>query len=394
MRLDVIQALRGFAAYLVLIYHMRSVEETTSKDAGYNDPPVIDGIFENGYAGVDLFFVISGFIMVFVTARRPETLSTIKDFALARIFRIYPPWWLFATIMAIYMIMTHGVPVRPDLLAASEESSFSYLLKSYLLLPQENFPVLAVGWTLIHEMYFYFAFALILLAPRSLMPVWLVLWGLIVLGGALLGWSGRSAIDFPHLIFSPMTLEFIAGGLAAWLFVKGHNYFPAVCLGAGLIAMLACLQLHPYPTPFTLEWGRVLVFTLPCVLMVYGAAGVSGRVSGMTSKIWSALGDWSFAMYLSHILVIKTLERAMPVAANVLEHKLGAPDAIVSAFRLGQPGIADNIVFIALALICATVFAGLIYHFFEQPALRFLNRFRGRRESDKGKTRLIETTAP
>ena len=244
MRLDSIQALRGLAAYLVLIYHVRSLEGLSIKEMGSSESELVGGIFLNGYAGVDLFFVISGFIMVYVTASRPESLTTIKDFLLARIFRIFPPWWLFAGLMMTYLFVTYGVPWDSEALAATDISGSEHIFRSLFLLPQPNFPVLGVGWTLIHEMYFYVIFALLLLAPRKLLPAWLLLWALIVTGGALLGFTGAYARNFVELIFYTMTLEFIAGALAAWLFLKGIRFQPALCFLVGFVSFVVILHFH------------------------------------------------------------------------------------------------------------------------------------------------------
>ena len=393
MRLDSIQALRGLAAYLVLVYHVRALELLGISESGATEPALVGGLFKNGYAGVDLFFAISGFIMVYVTISRAETFSTVKDFLLARIFRIYPPWWLFAGLMCVYLVATYGVPWDTEALAREDMPGWNHIFRSFLLLPQPNFPVLGVGWTLVHEMYFYLVFALILLAPRKLLPAWLALWALVVTGGALLGWSGIYARNFVNLIFYPMTLEFIAGAITAWIFVKWGSFYPAIWLSLGLISLLLILIFYPAPTPFTLIWGRMLVFTLPCCLMIYGAAGLQHRLNGKAAKWMARLGDWSFGLYLSHMLTLSALRRLYPAVADVAETRFGLPKPIADVLRLGSPGILDNIFFLVTGILIATLVAAISYYLFEQPVLKFLSRFR-HKQRDRDKAHLAETAAP
>lgn len=379
MRLQSIQALRALAAYLVLLYHIRAQELMATGRLRDGKDALISGVFENGYAGVDLFFVISGFIMVFVSAGKPESLGTVKDFLIARIFRIFPPWWLFAGIMAVYLFISYGVPWDAKALAIHENTGPNHLIRSFFLLPQPNFPVLGVGWTLVHEIFFYAVFSLLLLAPRKLLPAWLGVWALFTLAGALSGFASPFASDFLHLIFHTMTLEFIAGAFAGWLYVSGIRWRPGLVLIFGGGLFIAVLWFSPYPTPFTLSWGRALIFTLPCVLMVYGAAGVAERFQGRIAGILARLGDYSYALYLSHILVLATLARALPYIGQQLTTRFGLPEPVASWLTLGSPGYGDNLVFIVVGIIACTIFSALAYHLFEQPVLKALSRFRRKR---------------
>ena len=374
MKLDAIQGLRALAAYLVLFYHILAQELRAASVLKTDDTPLIGGLFENGYAGVDLFFVISGFIMVFVTAKRPETLSTVKDFVVARIIRIYPPWWLFSGALALFYVFSKGSTWQPFSITPQGTNDVEYLVRSFLLLPQDNFPVLGVGWTLVHEMFFYVAFSVILLAPRKQVPIWLAIWALVTLFGALSGFASIFASDFLHLIFHTMTLEFIAGAFAGWLIVTGYVWRPGLIFTLGLVSFLVVLSIHPYPTPFTLQWGRMLSYTLPCVLLVYGAAGLNSRLDGPLSTVLARLGDYSFALYLSHALVLAAINKLFPVFANILQAKFGASESIANLFRLGRAGVADNIVFTVTCVIASTLVAALTYHLFEQPVLKVLSR--------------------
>ncbi|MAK60631.1 MAG: hypothetical protein CMK09_06605 [Ponticaulis sp.] len=394
MRLDLIQVLRAVAAYLVVFFHLHELERSGIEMAGGQEAGLIGGAFKNGWLGVDLFFVISGFIMVYVTHSRAPGLSTIKDFLLARVFRIYPVWWLFMGLMAAYYFFAHGAPFDAAIVERMGNNETTHIISSILLIPQLNFPILSVGWTLVHEVWFYIVFSLLLLLPRKFLWVGLLGWAIMVAAGSLAGFSSHHATDYLKLATSPLTLEFIAGAAMALAFVNGIRAYAALASGLGAAGLALILAFHPIHSPFTLEWGRVLVATLPCALLVYAAACSSERVKGPVYAVLRALGDWSFSLYLCHIMAMAAVRIILPIVANQGEAVLGLPTGSLDVFRLGTPGILDNIVFIFTALIAATCVAGLSFHLFERPVLKFLNaRFR-KRQPDKEKARLAETTAP
>ena len=222
-RLDSIQALRGIAALLVLLFH---TAEFQRQMAGENSPDIalVSGLWDRGWAGVDLFFIISGFIMVYVTRQTGRSVTDVRRFITSRVTRIYPLWWVCAGIMAIYFWIFYGMPAAPDRVAGPSEA-MTFAVKSFLLIPQEVPPLLGLGWTLIHEMFFYIVFAVLLFLPKRFLP-----W-------ALLGWAGVTVIaaqfaqtppyarSLAELVASPLSLEFILGGLAGY----AHYNRPYLC---------------------------------------------------------------------------------------------------------------------------------------------------------------------
>jgi len=170
-RLSSIQALRGIAALLVLVFHIAEIQRSVIGTGP--DTIWLSGWWNGGYSGVDLFFVISGFIMVYVTQNKAGSWRHSLQFLYARIVRIYPVWWVFSGIMALYFWQAYGVPA--DIERANISGGLgAYLLRSVLLLPQAAVPVLGLGWSLIHEVYFYLVFALILCVPRRYL-VWILM---------------------------------------------------------------------------------------------------------------------------------------------------------------------------------------------------------------------------
>lgn len=166
--LQSIQALRAIAAAMVVIYHLVHAENVYGGGATF-----LGGLAHFGFAGVDVFFVISGFIIATITAGRFGSTAGAFDFLGRRALRI-PLYWLCSAAIVLTMI------VRPGSLDASiAEKS---ILHSLLLLPQEGGPMLIVGWTLTYELFFYTMTAIALaVCSRSRIPRLIAVWAIVLL---------------------------------------------------------------------------------------------------------------------------------------------------------------------------------------------------------------------
>lgn len=376
MKLHTIQALRAVAALLVLVYHTRAIEMDAIARKGLNEAPMLSTFVQNGFSGVDFFFVISGFIMVYVTGKVQPRLATAGAFLFARAARIYPLWWLFAAIMTAYFFLAYGgVPFGAETLEDGSrmmrENSALHLIYSYALLPQLTVPIHGVGWTLVHEMHFYIGFALLILLPRRFLPLGLAGWAAIILLGTLTGLQQPTATDYISLLLHPLSLEFLGGCGAALLICSGRRFKPMTVLVVGLIAFVAALYLQPYPTDFTLGWGRVLFFGIPSILIVYGAAALEAEDRVRVPRSFVVLGDWSYALYLGHTLVLSGLRRIFDALAARLQGTF-----LEDVFTIGAPGILDNLLFYIVGAIGSIVFAGLVFRLFEKPAMTLTGRLR------------------
>jgi len=376
LKLHTIQALRAVAALLVLVYHTRAIEMDAIARKGLNEAPMLSTFVQNGFSGVDFFFVISGFIMVYVTGKVQPRLATAGAFLFARAARIYPLWWLFAAIMTAYFFLAYGgVPFGAETLEDGSrmmrENSALHLIYSYALLPQLTVPIHGVGWTLVHEMHFYIGFALLILLPRRFLPLGLAGWAAIILLGTLTGLQQPTATDYISLLLHPLSLEFLGGCGAALLICSGRRFKPMTVLVVGLIAFVAALYLQPYPTDFTLGWGRVLFFGIPSILIVYGAAALEAEDRVRVPRSFVVLGDWSYALYLGHTLVLSGLRRIFDALAARLQGTF-----LEDVFTIGAPGILDNLLFYIVGAVGSIVFAGLVFRLFEKPAMTLTGRLR------------------
>lgn len=275
MKLQSIQLLRGIAALLVVFYHAWGLQLLTAGPQN-STSGLLGGVFASGYAGVDLFFVISGFIMVWVTRRTEPGVAGVGEFLFARITRIYPLWWAAASLAAAYYIFLH-VPDANDpawRAAIQQGEGGAFLIRSFLLVPQADLPVLSLGWTLMHEMYFYVIFAGLLMLPRAALPVALLVWGAVIIAASLLGLSQPYATDLLTLAIHPLTMEFLFGAMIGLMVSAGFVARSGLLTLGAALWFTANLCLQGEITDYTYQWGRVLAFGLPGALLVYGIAGL------------------------------------------------------------------------------------------------------------------------
>jgi Acyltransferase family len=146
-----IQALRAVAALLVVLLH---AFETWGERV---DPTALGVNWENGAAGVDIFFIISGFVMVISSRRLVDQAGAWLIFIRHRVVRIVPLYWLLTTVKILAVVALGGVVLRTGL-------DFNFVAGSYLFLPVTDSaghfrPILPVGWTLTYEFLFYLLFA-------------------------------------------------------------------------------------------------------------------------------------------------------------------------------------------------------------------------------------------
>jgi exopolysaccharide production protein ExoZ len=201
-------------------------------------------------------------------------------------------------------------------------SSFEHppsIWRSYLLMPDSVGPLLAVGWTLIHEMYFYLGFTLIIFMVSHLkvsISLWLAAWtSLIVIVHEAVA---PSASPILAILMHPLTMEFIIGVCISLAVQRGYKNYPLLALLSGFLLFAAALVFSDNPRTLidTLNWQHVGLIGLPCALIVYGAATL--EIGGIASapRWLVALGNASYSTYLCHVLVLSALGRlykAIPI---------------------------------------------------------------------------------
>lgn len=337
-KIENIQALRGFGVLIVVLYHLM-LHERKYGGAGW----ILPDFFEVGASGVDLFFVISGFVIIASTRGRFSTPMASAGFIWDRITRIYPLYWLYSLlfVLAFYLF--------PAALSTASLSKTD-IIKSFLLLPQDKLPVLAVGWTLVHEMYFYLVFALFLIFPARNLLKFLLIFFFFVISGNFAYEYGFFHTPASKLITHPLTVEFIAGCLVAELIYGGKTRYGFEALLAGTAGLIfVTVNFFIFSSwHFPDGWTRIIVFGAPYALIVYGAVAIEARDGKKISKIFGAVGDASYSIYLSHTPVLSVVGLAcakMPVL------------------------IENNLPLLLLMLAAVTVFGFLNYNIIERPLI-------------------------
>ena len=327
-KLPGLQALRALAAIMVLVGHVLA-------EAEHYFALALPGDAIPWTRGVDIFFVISGFVVTLSAARY---LGQPTAFLWRRLLRVVPLYYLFTTLMvAVLLLMPGGA--KDTVLDPAQ------ILSSYTFFPYERAdgriaPVLSLGWTLNYEIFFYALLALCLALPRPLVSLSIGIAGLATTG--LLFSFDTAAFTFWT---NPLIVEFLFGIVLARLWQSGwlmpSTTAAVICLGTGLALLIA---LDPLPLP------RFIAAGLPATLMV--AAGT------LLCPIWRwpslLMGDSSFALYLSHRF---TLRAATLLLLPIL------PATLTGAC-------------IYVATVCVLALAvGLLTHLtIERPLMRVLDR--------------------
>jgi peptidoglycan/LPS O-acetylase OafA/YrhL len=271
MRHQNIELLRFLAALAVVLFHaVGTLRAGRFSDIGSN--PFI----ALGSAGVDIFFVISGFV-IFLSVTRNSP-SPIK-FAKNRLVRLVPAYWIL-TFSHLVILASVGIFRGTEV-----PFSFSWTIQSLFFVSQplgNSLPLISQGWSLEIEMLFYLLVAVGLVIKNSVANILFPAVALV----SLVGFG----------LLPDLALEFIFGGLLGYLYTRIK--FPApVAIGAGVIGIIlfvAPVILGAGDAPRWVTWG------IPSILVVFSAI----NLPQLEWKILPTLGAASYPVYLLHMIVI------------------------------------------------------------------------------------------
>jgi len=342
-----LQYLRGVAALMVAYFHMVGQVPALS-------PFIIKYLLglTSLASGVDIFFVISGFIMLLTTRT-----STPVEFLIRRIIRVVPLYWILTLCVASIALS------RPELVRTTVVT-FKTLVLSLLFIPYTNpghdgevFPILVPGWSLNFEMFFYVIFAAVLLIPS--------LKGRVMLNGAIFALllfihfgvlnDRDGALGF---LTNIRIVEFWLGMMIAWLFTQRAfvGQRPTRWWSVIIVAF-AILIFFPSKWRFFPELGTTILFTiLPAAIVVLGVVVLEQNRAVPRWRFLALMGDASYSIYLAHILLLG--------AARALWVRCGLPTESV----VGAAGFA------ASSMILVIVGSLGVYRWLEMPITKFLHR--------------------
>lgn len=304
--LSTLQIGRAFAAVAVVLFHA-NLTMALPKYFGREVFP----LFNEGDSGVHFFFVLSGFVIMFAHAKDIGRPSALGNYIFKRVRRIYPSLWaLLVLLLPVYFFVPNlgGAQVDFDVIAAA-----------FAIVPVENESLLAVEWTLRHEVLFYAIFAVAIWKPI----IGIIVGSVWVSLSAILPWFG---LPYPWAFyFSSYHLLFAFGALAYALYRQYvlHDGWIAVAGGIIFFATWAAIFLG------LAQKGDAtnLAYGFGAALVILGAALIERNAGGL--KIHRSLlliGDASYAIYLCHYPAVSAACKIMKLVGE----KIAVPDVLVS----------------------------------------------------------------
>lgn len=341
-QLHSLQILRAVAALAIALGHLNNYADATNLTKGIS------------WIGVDMFFVLSGFIVAYTIQPYRLQPGAALTFLKKRAIRIFPIYWLMALLALLVMLLT-GHP---------GERSAEQLFASFVLFPQKiSEQLIPVAWTLNYEWLFYLiSAALLFLAPRHFLigcGVWLI-----ALLAAQPFFVFEPAAHFSWVMYagSLYQFEFLCGIAAAYAFMHPESLgrlrhllqhqgvlwalFSLSCLWvlAGLLWGYLFVD-HPQ------KFGHYTVFTLRCAVLGSGFAAMIYALCQLErlghlrhfSNFWLRLGAASYVLYLLHDMVFILLGKgwemllgSAPIATPLLSWLVFMPIALAVTLWLSD----------------------------------------------------------
>jgi peptidoglycan/LPS O-acetylase OafA/YrhL len=286
---------------------------------------------EWGFVGVDIFFIISGFIMAYTTFDKPRGINSAKKFLKHRLFRIYLGYWPFFITMSLILIVIHRIGSMD-------------ILGSLLLYNPDMFQlVLPVSWSLTYELYFYLLFLITFLFTRKQLYIYIPFF-MIILLVLILSSSYQTFLPL-NFLYSPFLLEFFMGVLL-YMF---RLYFMRIWVL--ILAIIFLIVAFSYGVEHESKNGliRILTFGISAFSLVLIALILEHKNFYKEKSFLESLGNASYTLYLSHLIFLE------------LFYLTGLRNTFTSTDI--YPPLIGYLFIIAMAII----FSLLYYRFIEKP---------------------------
>jgi exopolysaccharide production protein ExoZ len=342
-----IQFLRGFAALAVVIHH------TGGYVKRYYEPHFLFGDkFSIGFAGVDLFFVISGFIIHFTSKNYLNNPSKLKEYLQKRFNRVYPIYWIITTILFASSWLIVQI-LNKNIFSIGYPDTFLAYIQTYTLFPL-HFAINPVTWTLSYEIFFYLCFALLIISKR--------LW---IIPALILAISFYNIfINIPEIvevklsyfnfIFSGYNFEFMLGFLIYQFYkkIKLSNLISVILL----IIAFSIIVLLGYGIGDYDSYKRVLTFGFSSGLILLALLNLEQNQAISFPTFTITLGNSSYALYLIHFPMMLLMNKI----PQILGYKFNASQEVWYSY------------FIIISIIFTSIF---VHKWIEMPVAKKLSSY-------------------
>jgi exopolysaccharide production protein ExoZ len=342
-----IQFLRGFAALAVVIHH------TGGYVKRYFEPNLLFADkFSIGFAGVDLFFVISGFIIHFTSKKYLDNPSKLKEYLQKRFIRVYPIYWIITTILffSSWLIV---LLLNKNIFSIGYPNTFLAYIQTYTLFPL-HFAINPVTWTLSYEIFFYLCFALLIISKR----LWIIPALILAISFYNIFISVPETIEvklnYFNFIFSGYNFEFMLGFLIYQFYkkIKLSSIISVILL----ISAISIIVLFGYEIGDYDSYKRVLTFGLPSGLILLAFLNLEQNKAISFPKFTIVLGDTSYALYLIHFPMMLFMNKIPQI--------------------LGYTFNGNQEVWYSYFIILSIIFTSIYVHkWIEMPVAKKLNNF-------------------
>jgi exopolysaccharide production protein ExoZ len=354
--LESVQAWRGISVLAVVLYHL-GFEARRIWDG--TNATLLSPLDRFGFCGVDVFFVISGFIIAYTNFDKLGQPSQLGNYLWNRLSRIYPAYLLISMPSFVQGLFSHQLKWK------------SFLGCALLIWP---YPFLGnpVAWSLSFEVGFYLLFSIAFCLPARFLPLLLAAWAACIFGDTD-HWF-RGVPPDTYLSFTVLNVAILLGATGALLIRKGLIIFPRVSmfLAATLFAV-GCITCLLIGNTLTNDLPlRCAFLAVPAFLMIYGAVGDEIKHERAYPKWLLHVGDASYSIYLCHYQMI--------ILAEVLV--------------LSVKGQVNPIVWQTVTGLSAVATGLLLYRFVEKPIVRFLHRRSDEKIVASKTTEAIEVMTP
>ena len=348
-KINSIQVLRGIASLIVAVYHLKYL---TKEIPGLNQ--ILNFFFDNGSAGVSLFFVISGFIMVYITDRKTFTAKKILQFIIKRFTRVWPTYILI-TFLSAFLIYRFQIGNQAN-----------QILRSIFFIPLADhtppfygYATLSVGWSLNYEIYFYILISISLFFNKYR---WITFFVLITATLIVIPWyTGHLTLDptktfnygngYLNMISNPIIWNFVYGVIIGLLYTSPffNQYLSRLFSLFTLVSVIVVVSIWQYLSGFLgglgpFQWGIGSGLLFLAILFHTGKSTIS------FPKWLIHLGDISFSIYLLHLPVKLLIETIF--------------------YKIGYPAYSEGSAMFFLTISMTIIFSNLSYKYLE---IRFSN---------------------